>query len=783
MASLADNDFNRSKIPSEISNLFRLSYLDLMCSNFFGQIPWEILELSKLETLDTSLNHKMELQKPGLRSLVEKLTHLKVLILDEVNISSPVPRILANFSSLTVLSLMGCELHGEFPAKIFRLPNLHIIDVEGNENLSGYLPEFEKSSPLQALILEGTRFFGEIPHSMGNLRSLVGLCIRKCAFSGSIPSSLGNLSSLDRLALGSNRFTGPIPFEIRNLAQLSFLDLGSNQLQGPFPSAFYDFKNLQWLDVGSNNLSGKVDLDMLLHKLKSLQVLILSSNNLSLLTKTNVHTKFSKLYILRLGSCNLIEFPDFLQNQDQLSDLDLSSNKIVAPIPRWFFSFNTINLGFVNLSNNLLTGFDQGPISLSRTGIVSLDLRSNKLQGSLPIPSLHTMVYLVSYNNFTGEIPLSICNLNSLQVLDLSHNNLSGKLPQCLATFSHLSTLNLQSNKFHGSIPQNLLNGTNLRMIDLSQNQLQRRIPRSLVNCTKLEFLNLGNNQIRDTFPSWLETLPKLKVLILQSNRLRGAIKEPETNYSFPKLRIIDLSHNKFIGYLPSKFFQFWNAMKVVNASPLAYLGTEMLFKSSGNIVHVSMNYGYSFQMRVKGIELDYGKISNFLTAISFSGNKFEGEIPTSITNLRGLRFLNLSNNNLKGPIPAAMGNLTALESLDVSNNKLSGQIPQQLEDLTFLAFFNVSNNHLTGRIPQGKQFDTFENISFDGNPGLCGKQIARKCEDFQPPKKEEGPAGLKFPSEFGWKIILIGFASGLVTGVALEHAYSARKKAHKKRM
>jgi hypothetical protein len=61
------------------------------------------------------------------------------------------------------------------------------------------------------------------------------------------------------------------------------------------------------------------------------------------------------------------------------------------------------------------------------------------------------------------------------------------------------------------------------------------------------------------------------------------------------------------------------------------------------------------------------------------------------------------------------------MEALDLSQNKLSGEIPQQLTQLTFLEFLNVSYNNLMGRIPQGKQFDTFENNSFERNPRLCG--------------------------------------------------------------
>ncbi|KAK6279714.1 hypothetical protein POUND7_019981, partial [Theobroma cacao] len=85
--NLTDNVFKNSKIPSEIRNLSILTSLDLSYSNFSGQIPSEILELSQLELLDLSGN-SMKLRKPGLRSLLEKLTNLQGLYLTDVRISS-----------------------------------------------------------------------------------------------------------------------------------------------------------------------------------------------------------------------------------------------------------------------------------------------------------------------------------------------------------------------------------------------------------------------------------------------------------------------------------------------------------------------------------------------------------------------------------------------------------------------------------------------------------------------------------------------------------------------
>ncbi|KAJ0029958.1 hypothetical protein Pint_14551 [Pistacia integerrima] len=207
----------------------------------------------------------MELQKPSLRSLVEKLTHLKELALDEVNISSSIPHILANFSLLTILSLVKCELHGEFPTKVFQLPNLHYINVQDNENLFGYLPEFERTSLLQHLILNGTRFSGEIPYSIGNLRFLVMLNIRYCNLSGSIPSSLGNLSSLEELRLGYNNFSSQDSRSLSWIAKyskLTILDLSCINLVGEIPSWLMNLNQLEILSLSSNRLTGRIPFEI-----------------------------------------------------------------------------------------------------------------------------------------------------------------------------------------------------------------------------------------------------------------------------------------------------------------------------------------------------------------------------------------------------------------------------------------------------------------------------------------------------------------------------------------
>ena len=82
-------------------------------------------------------------------------------------------------------------------------------------------------------------------------------------------------------------------------------------------------------------------------------------------------------------------------------------------------------------------------------------------------------------------------------------------------------------------------------------------------------------------------------------------------------------------------------------------------------------SYTYSMTLTNKGIKTEYSRIQDFFVAIDLSGNKFEGEIPKIVGNLKALYKLNLSNNVLTGFVPSSLTTLTNLKSLDLSQNIL----------------------------------------------------------------------------------------------------------------
>jgi hypothetical protein len=334
----------------------------------------------------------------------------------------------------------------------------------------------------------------------------------------------------------------------------------------------------------------------------------------------------------------------------------------------------------------------------------------------------------------------------------------------------------LRRNKFQGSIPETWIRGSQLEIINFSQHKFQGKLPRLLAECTKLKVLDLSDNQFNDTFPFWLGHLPNLKVLRLRSNKFNGPMEMPQTYFKCPNFQILDISYNDFMGKLPLRFFENWKAKKLEDEHMLTYI----YFQPKISFWHSRTAYTYSMVMTNKGNDIFYEKVQEALIAIDLSSNRFVGEIPESIGNLNGVQLLNLSNNALTGHISSSLGNLTKLETLDLSQNMLLGEIPQQLIQLIFLAVFNVSHNNLMGPIPQGKQFDTFENSSFEGNLRLCGRPLTRKCENSneapsQPSISQESQNSGS-PFEFGWKIVAIGYGFGFVVGVIIGRIVIARK-------
>ena len=72
----------------------------------------------------------------------------------------------------------------------------------------------------------------------------------------------------------------------------------------------------------------------------------------------------------------------------------------------------------------------------------------------------------------------------------------------------------------------------------------------------------------------------------------------------------------------------------------------------------MSYDYNYSMEITNKGMNMVYQRVQELFRGIDTSSNRFEGEIPESIGDLKVLHLFNVSNNFLSSTTLFSLGNL-----------------------------------------------------------------------------------------------------------------------------
>ena len=156
-----------------------LERLVLFANQLGGTITSDFAAFSKLKDLDLD---EMGLTAPPLDETIELLT--------------PVA------PSLEVLCVGGNRLGGTIPSDIelfTRLTTLVLFDMDVGAPLPRLLP-----SSLELLVLNDNEFTGHIPSEWGALTNLQELDLSRCALGGRLPEEMADLVNLKSLDLSDN---------------------------------------------------------------------------------------------------------------------------------------------------------------------------------------------------------------------------------------------------------------------------------------------------------------------------------------------------------------------------------------------------------------------------------------------------------------------------------------------------------------------------------------------------------------------------------------------------
>jgi Leucine-rich repeat (LRR) protein len=302
---------------------------------------------------------------------------------------------------------------------ITRLTNLITIDLGGNE-FSGNIPDsIGELKTLEGIHLDHNRMSGKLPSTLSNCTKLVTIDLKNNTFSGEITrvnfSTLTNLKTLD---LAWNKFTGTIPESIYSCSNLIALRLSWNEYPGQLSERIGDLKFLSFLSLVSISLTNISSAFQILRNCRNLTTLLIGYNFMhETMPEDDRISGLENLQVLSMEGCSLSgKIPPWLSKLTNLEMLILYNNKLTGIIPDWMSNLNS--LFYIDISNNSLTG--EISTALMEMPMLQTDKVAPKTF-ELPVYETQSLQYRMTCafpkvlnlgnNDFTGVIPEQIGQL------------------------------------------------------------------------------------------------------------------------------------------------------------------------------------------------------------------------------------------------------------------------------------------------------------------------------------------------------------------------------------
>lgn len=309
------------------------------------------------------------------------------------------------------------------------------------------------------------------------------------------------------------------------------------------------------------------------------------------------------------------------------------------------------------------------------SSVTGLDLSMKSLGGSISGERVNFSVFSelldlnLSYNSFSGQLPLGIFNLANLTSLDISRNNFSGQFPGGVSGLRNLVVFDAFSNSFSGSLPVEVSELRNLKILNLAGSYFKGPIPSEYGNFKSLEFIHLAGNMLSGNIPPELGKLKTVTHMEIGYNSYQGGIPWQLGNMS--QLQYLDIAYANLSDSIPREL---------------------------GNLTKLESLFLFTNQLSGP-IPVEFSKLQS-LTSLDLSDNLISGPIPDSLLELKNLRLLSLFHNQMSGTVPEGIAELPSLETLLIWNNFFSGSLPQNLGRNSNLMFVDVSTNYFNGTIP-----------------------------------------------------------------------------------
>jgi Leucine-rich repeat (LRR) protein len=598
------------------------------------------------------------------------------------------------------------NLVGVVPPKLWSLPQLQTLRLNGNDNLTILFSGMSReTTALEVLDLTNTRVGSLHGLAAGKLKELI---LVETGLTGTFPKEVFDFQkTLERLHLSWNMLVGTIPTAISQLSTLTDLQITGNDFHGPLPSEIGYLESLEKLRLDETLISG-----------------VLPTTELSYLPRLQ---SFSASRDSKSGRKLEGSLPSF-DKVPNLESLFLDGHDLSGSIPNDFLSASTYAREVV-LTDNQLTG--TVPLELDAHDDINIELADNKITG----------------------LPVQFCDNGNWMRGNVANFNNS-----CDAIMCPPGTFNRYGRSLDDDTVCEPCNGGDQSMAPFyGSTTCEEPIdPRTIL--TELFNACQGHQWHHNDY--WLSAANvcdwygvgchngEIVLLNLDSNNLRGQV--PSSLFRLTKLQVLSLSSNHIT-------VDFSNVGDAINLMDIRLDSTGLQTVEGIGQAKALTALSLSFNGIRGRFPLEILQLGN-LRYLAMNSNSMTGLLPTSFGELRYLRTLKLDRNVFVGPLPS-FSESPALTTLDLGSNEFTGTIPSTLlagvAGKTPMMKIDLSRNRLEGSIPASlvrfdhMVIDLAENHLTDISPALClknnwndGNVGKYGCSAILCPPKTSNPTG-----------------------------------------
>ncbi|XP_031383183.1 disease resistance protein TAO1-like isoform X2 [Punica granatum] len=436
----------------------------------------------------------LELASARLDGNFQGLFHqLRWLSWHRKNISLPRNLILRN---LIVLDLSGCLIRDkwigwssiEFGSKL-KVLSLKKCRIRRTPDFSAFLS-------LESLILESCELLSWVDPSIGLLKNLILLNLRKCRSLEKLPEELGSMESLVEFLIDETR-VAEVPIS-RGMKKLEVLSANSCRNLREIPASIGSLENLRRLSLSR---SGIEELPNSFGQLTSLVELILTETNIGRLP--DFVGDLHDLELLKIDNTYVSCLPGNLGSLKKLKVLDASS-------PKWGVGDQIISDEILSLSSmrvlklSRVKSLPAGMSTLSCLETLHLGHCQN-LQTLPELPSSLTSLVVPDLSKLTS---VNLANLVNLKELHLSEGSELEELESvsCLRKLEKMTLSYLKMSTIQEEIGASL---RRLKELDIHHCHVLKSLP---MLPSSLSALRIGNCNSLEKLPD-ISNLKNLSIL------------------------------------------------------------------------------------------------------------------------------------------------------------------------------------------------------------------------------------------------------------------------------